>query len=128
MDQLNYAIWNYLQSILNALIEVKRIIPPESKIIVPLTTSKAATSAFSCFIHFLFIPINDIENKYMAPNILAESTIELDMRSSGALWLCFQSAADDDSIALDNTAAELMVWHRLRVHCKVDGYVLLFVT
>ena len=59
--------------------------PPESKIIVPLRTSKAVTSAFPCFIHFLFIPINEVEKKYMAPNILAESTSELDMRSSGTL-------------------------------------------
>ena len=73
MHQLNYAIRNYLQSILNALIEVKRIMPPESKIIVPFRTSRTVTSAFPCFIHFLFIPINEVENNYMAPNILAES-------------------------------------------------------
>jgi hypothetical protein len=46
MHQLNYAIRNYLQSILNALIEVKRIMPPESKIIVPFRTSTTVTSIF----------------------------------------------------------------------------------
>lgn len=88
---------------------MRSITPPERSIIAPLRISKAVNSDFPSFLHFLFIPINEVENKYIAPNRLAESIIELEMINSGTLLLHFLFLASDVvRKAFDITSAELI--------------------
>lgn len=87
---------------------MKRITAPVSKITLPLMTSKLVNAGFSSLIHFMFIPIKDVEKRNTAPNMDADRTIAFGVRASGTTWWCFHFASDALAIASDNTLAVLI--------------------
>lgn len=54
----------------NALTDVEKTTPPESRRIAPYRISKTVT-----FVHFFFSPIHEVEKRNIAPNELTESAL-----------------------------------------------------